>query len=269
MKWKFAIGLAAAISLSTTVALASDNARAPQWPHLGFVETPAVQLRLGMTAHDVADIMGTAAKVTTSRAPDASICVLEFSGAISSKVVLKNGSVSRVALDVFHIEAGELPEFGRRAWPGMADSAVRRLLGDPTLLRHHNFFGIETDQWVFSRAGQIDVSLFFRAGRVIARATGRDVPQSLFRIDLPSTPEAEGQGPSQSAQAGMTMKNVGAVYGEQKLRVDYEFNGQSASRVVLKARSNGAYVGLTLVNGVVTEFEDLGRLSDEASFWGR
>ena len=266
MKCNFAIALAAAVSLSMTTALASDDTRAPQRPHLGFVETPATRLHLGMTAREVAEIMGQA---TISRAAGASSCILEFSGAIPGKVVLTNGSVSRVTLDVFHVDTGDLSEFGRRAWPGMSDGAVRRLLGEPTLVRHHGFFGIETDQWVFSRPGQIDISLFFRAGRVIARAAGRAVPQSLFRVDLPSSPQAEGQGPILGAQAGMTMKSVEALYGEEKLRVDYVFNGRSASRVVLKTRSKDAYVRVTLVNDVVTEFEDLGRLPDDGSFWAR
>lgn len=269
MRQNFAIVLAAVVSMSMTAALASDEARAPQRPHLDFVQTPANRLHLGMSAHEVAEIMGAAATMKNSRAAGANVCVLEFSGAIPSEVVLSNGSVARVALDVFHVDSGDLPEFGRRAWPGMSDSAVRRLLGEPTLVRHHSFFGIAIDHWVFSRAGHVDVSLFIRDSRVIARATGRDVPPRIFRVDLPSPRQSEAPEPALGALAGMTMDKAVALYGEKKFRVDYAFNGQSASRVVLETRAKGTYVGLTLVNGVVTGIEDLGWLPDDASFQGR
>jgi len=62
---------------------------------------------------------------------------------------------------------------------------------------------------------------------------------------------------------------IEALYEAVKFRVDYVFNGQPASRVVFKTARSGTYAGVTLVDGVVTEFEDLGPMLDEASFQGR
>ena len=37
----------------------------------------------------------------------------------------------------------------------MAASAVRRVLGEPADVLHHTLFGINVDQWVYSRAGPV------------------------------------------------------------------------------------------------------------------
>jgi hypothetical protein len=52
-------------------------------------------------------------------------------------------------------------------------------------------------------------------------------------------------------------------------RVDYVLNGQPASREVYEGRGNGTFVAFTFVDGVMTEFENLGRMPDDASFQGR
>jgi hypothetical protein len=50
---------------------------------------------------------------------------------------------------------------------------------------------------------------------------------------------------------------------------NYVLNGQPASREVYESRSNKTFVAYTFVDGVMTEFEDLGRMPDDASFQGR
>jgi hypothetical protein len=68
----------------------------------------------------------------------------------------------------------------------------------------------------------------------------------------------------------MTAGDVKALYGAVKFQIDYVFNGQPASRVVFEPpRGKGTLAGVTFVNGVVTGFEDLGRLPDDPSFQGR
>jgi hypothetical protein len=67
----------------------------------------------------------------------------------------------------------------------------------------------------------------------------------------------------------MTTSDMQEIYGEAKFRVDYVFNGQPASRVVFETGAKGMFAGITFVDGVVTQFENLGRMSHEASFQGR
>ena len=152
---------------------------------------------------------------------------------------------------------------------GLADMAVRRVLGEPADVVHHTFFGINVDQWVFARAGEADVSVFFRDGRVVARGVGRDVPANLFRVDLPSPPEPGSEGPMSTPRLGMVAGDIAKLYGPVKYRVDYIVNGQSASRVVFEPRGKGTFARVTFVDGVATQLEDLGRLPDDPVFQGR
>jgi hypothetical protein len=68
-------------------------------------------------------------------------------------------------------------------------------------------------------------------------------------------------------RVGMTAREIGALYGVARFRVEYVSNGQPSSREVYKV-GKGAFIGLTFVDGVVTEFETLGGMPDDASFQG-
>ena len=272
MKRKLTLMLAAAtIALLLSAPRAFGYTIAPQPPHVGLVATPLSQLHLGMSAQQVARIMGEPAKTSRFPMARAETCKLEFSGPIPGKVMLTDGKVSRVALDVFQPDKGkgDLPAFVRPAWPGMAESAVRRVLGEARDIRHHVFSGIDVDQWLYSRGDQSDVSVFFRAGHVIARAIGQSVPPDLFRVDLPAPPEAEGEDPVSAARAGMTTDDIEALYGPIKFRVDTIVNGEPVSRIVFQLPNAGTFAGFTFVDGVVTEFEDLGRMPVDPAFQGR
>jgi hypothetical protein len=83
------------------------------------------------------------------------------------------------------------------------------------------------------------------------------------------SPAHRGEGPLPAVRVGMTASDVQALYGAVKYRSDYVFNGQPASRVVFEPRGKGTFAGVTFVDGVVTGFEDLGRLPDDPSFQGR
>jgi hypothetical protein len=264
-KSRFAtIAAAAAVGLSIASSHASDITLPPTVDHIA---TSARQLDLGMTAQQVLRIMGEPAKTTAFSMDGAEQCKLEFAGAVPTEIILTDGKMSSVKLDVFRPDKTNLPAFGRVAWPGLAESAARHVLGEPIEIRHHNLFGINVDQWVFVRAGQSDLSVFFRAGRVIARAIGREVPDDLFRVELPSPPKAEGR--MLAPRLGMTTKDIEELYGAPHYRVDYVFNGQSSLHAVYKVSETGTFTALTFVDGVVTELEDLGRMPDDPSFQGR
>ena len=185
MKRTFATIVAAAgVGFSIAATHASDITSPPTVDH---VATPARKLDLGMTADQVFRIMGEPTKTTAFSMDGTQQYKLEFAGAVPTKIILANGKMSSVKLDVFRPDKTDLPAFGRAAWPGLAESVVRHVLGEPIEIHHHNLFDINVDQWVFVRAGQADLSVFFRAGRVIARAIGREVPNDLFRVELPAS----------------------------------------------------------------------------------
>jgi hypothetical protein len=246
---------------------AGHAAEAPLRPRVNLVATPAGQLRLGMTADDATRVMGQAARETDVTIGAIQIRRLEFTDPIPGQVILSDGKVSHVTLDAFRIEKNPLPPFARQAWPGFASSAVRRALSEPAAVLHHTFFGIGVDQWIYASAGD-DVSVFFRDDRVIAKAVGRQAPADLFQVDLPSPPQAESEDPMREPRVGMTAHDVSDLALSLSFRVDYVLNGQPASREVYERRSNETLVAFTFVDGVMTEFEDLGVLPDDPSVQG-
>ena len=247
---------------------AGHGAEAPLPPCVNFVPTPAGQLYLGMTADDVIHVVGQAARETEVTVGATQTRKLEFADAIPGQVILSDGKVSRVTLDAFRMEKDPLPSSVRQAWAGLASSAVRRALGEPAAVFHHSFFGIDVDQWIYASAGD-DVSVFFRDDRVIAKALGRHVTADLFHVGLPSPPQAETEVPLREPRVGMTAHDVRDLAGALSLRVDYVLNGRPALREVYKSRSNETFVAFSFVDGVMTEFEDLGRMLDDGSFQGR
>lgn len=259
----------ASAAIAGLLLAAGHAAAGPLPPQVNFVATPASQLRLGMTGDDVIRVMGKVAKETDFVGGSTRTRKLEFTDAIPGQAILSDGKLSRVTLNPFRMEEAALPSRLRQAWPGFASSVVRRALGEPTVRLRHTWFGIEVDQWVFSCPGEVEASVFFRADRVIARAVGRDVPADLFRVDLPSPPQGEGESPPFAPRVGMTETDIKELCGAPLYRVDYVFNGQAASHAVYQTGKQGTFTGFTIVDGVVTEFEDLGRMPDDPSFQGR
>jgi hypothetical protein len=140
MKGTFLTMLAAAtVGVSIAASRASDMTSPPTVDH---VSTPARQLDLGMTAQQVLCIMGEPAKTTAFGMDDAEQRRLEYAGAVPTEIILADGKISSVKLDAFRPDKTNLPTFGRAASPGLAESVVRRVLGEPIEIDHHNLFGI-------------------------------------------------------------------------------------------------------------------------------
>lgn len=263
-----ALTTAAAIGVAAPLArAASEEVKqsivAPSPPRVDFATIAAGRLHLGMTAAEVTRMMGEPAKVKTYVAGEVEMTRLEFpAGPIPGQVTLADGKLSAVKLDVFQVEKGDLPSFARQAWPGMSSSGVRRALGEASVVRHHSFFGIKLDQLIFRRPSEGEVSVFLVADRVVAKAAGQDIPKGIFHVCLPS-PEPAGRPSTQGPQVGMSESEAAALYGAVKFRVDYVFNDQPASRTIVETRTGGSFTSLSFVDGVLTQFDDLGRLPDE------
>jgi hypothetical protein len=67
----------------------------------------------------------------------------------------------------------------------------------------------------------------------------------------------------------MKASDVKALYGAPRLEVAYKFNGQAAEHSIYQTRPGGPFVSLTLIDGIVTEFADVGPLPDDDIFAGR
>jgi hypothetical protein len=265
MQWKLYLIAAIAVlfDMSMSLAAAAGQIDTPRPPHVEIATIPAGELRLGMTELDVTRIMGEPAKVTDYVADGFDKRRLEYQGSIPGKVTLSAGRTTGIVLDVFRMEKGDLPASSRKAWPGMASAAVRLVLGEPSDIRHHGFFGIKLDQWVYDRPGEEEVSLFFVEDRVVAKAIGQRIPQDIFEVRLPAQPEPAATIASTGPSMGMTIDDVRKLYGDVRLRVDYVLNGQDASRMIIETRAKGSFLTFTFVDNRLVAFEDLGPLPDD------
>jgi hypothetical protein len=253
--------VAVLVDMSMSLAAAAAQLDTPKPPQVEILAIPAGQLYLGMAEQDVMRIMGRPAKVTNYVAGGIDKRKVEFQGLIPSMVMLSAGKLTGVALDVFQVAKTDLPSFSRKAWPGMGSAAVRGLLGKPSEICHHIFFGIKLDQWVYDGSGEPEVSLFFADDRVIAKTVGRGIPQDIFQVHLPS--ETQDETVSPEPRVGMAIDEIQKLYGDVKLHVNYVFNGRPTSRMIFEKRLKGSFTTFTFVDGRLIEFEDLGPLTDD------
>jgi hypothetical protein len=70
----------------------------------------------------------------------------------------------------------------------MSGGGMRRALGEASSVRHHLFYGVKLDHWVFRRPSEGEASVFLVVDRVVAKAAGQDIPAGIFHVDLPSPP---------------------------------------------------------------------------------
>jgi hypothetical protein len=92
----------------------------------------------------------------------------------------------------------------------------------------------------------------------------------MFYVLLPAPPAAMSAEPDEGfARVGMRASDVKALYGTARLRVDYNVNGQPAQRIIYEIRPEGPAVRFTFVDGILTEFADIGRLPADDIFMGR
>ena len=270
---KIKIALAVAM-LVASPALAQPSRHAPATifdvnglspPRVDHVRVPASALHWGMTAAEVARIMGTPSGVDSYTSEDVNVRVLDFSDElIPTKVTIVNETVSGVALDVARIDDRTLPPFSRAAWLGMRRTGVLKVVGTAKEELRHQFFNVELDQLIFERPGQPDVSVYLIDDRVVAKNVGRALPADILRVVLPSlrdkTAENENEQP---VRIGMTATQVRALYGAPKILVKSTFKGQPAEYAVFETRAVKSFGRFTFIGGVLTEFAvSEGSLSD-------
>ena len=261
---KIKIALAVAM-LVASPALAQPSRHAPATifdvnglspPRVDHVRVPASALHWGMTAAEVALIMGTPSGVDSYTSEDVNVRVLDFSDElIPTKVTIVNETVSGVALDVARIDDRTLPPFSRAAWLGMRRTGVLKVLGTAKEELRHHFFNVELDQLIFERPGQPNVSVYLIDDRVVAKNVGRALPADILRVVLPSlcdeTAEEENK---QFVRIGMTAIQVRALYGAPKVLVNSTFKGQPVEYAVFETRAAKSFGRFTFIGGVLTEF---------------
>jgi len=225
-------------------------------PRVDHADLRVSALHRGMTAAEMARIMGTPSSVDSYTSEDVNVRVLDFSDELTpTKVTIVNETVSGVALDVARIDDHALPSFSRAAWLGMSRATVSKVLGTAKGELRHHFFNVELDQLIFERPGQPEVSVYLMDDRVVAKKVGRALPVDILRVVLPSlcdeTAEEENK---QFVRIGMTAIQVRALYGAPKVLVNSTFKGQPVEYAVFETRAAKSFGRFTFIGGVLTEF---------------
>jgi hypothetical protein len=265
------VGISAVFAGQLDPKTAADAKIVPLSPSVDFVKVRASRLYLDMPAREVIDIMDEEENTADDFDDHTAAKTLKFpTEPIGTKVTLAGDRLLGVALDVFRGSQADLPGYTQVAWLGLTTTAVLRVLGMPSEVRQHTVFGIAFDQLIFSRSAEPDVSLFFVANRLVAKTVGQRIPIDIFRVVLPSPPDDTSEEPVEgTVRVGMRVSDVKAFYGPAKFNVDYTFNGRAAEHAIYRRRSGESFVSFTFVEGILTEFADIGRLPEEEIFQGR
>jgi len=252
---------------SAQQSIANDQ---PLPPHVERIATEASRLHLGMPEDEVARKMGAPTAVVPSENSGVQLRVLRYAPEpIAIKVTLSDGKVSAVALDIAGIDDPALPAYGRPIWSGIHRTAVLRIMGTPIEDHVSDSFGMKLEHMIFERPGQSDLRIFLIDGRVAGKQAGRSLPRNLFSLWLPLAPsEADREADGQSNQSGsgqirtgMSVRDVQAMFGEQKMRVPYTVKGRPAEYRIHETASNGRFVCFTFIDDVLVSFADGGELS--------
>jgi|SRR5579871_4392379 len=239
-------------------------------PRVERIATKATLLYLGMPEDEVTRAMGAPTSAVGSESGGVAVRVLRYAPEpIPIKVTLSDGKVSEVALDIVGIENPALPAHGRRIWSGMHRREVLRIMGAPVEDRLHDSFGIKLEHMIFERPGLPDLSVFLADERVMTKLAGRAMPPDILSMSLPLTPsdpdratdnESDQSGRRQ-IRAGMTTRDVQAMFGEPKMRVLYSVKGRPAKYRIHETASTGRFVCFTFIDNVLVGFADGGPLS--------
>jgi hypothetical protein len=186
---------------------------------------------------------------------------------IVTVVTITDGRLSGVALDIAGIEDPKLPDFSREAWLGMSRNVVLQMLGAPVEDRLRDGYGMTVEQMIFERPHEPDVSIFLIDGRVITKKVGRSFPADILSFALPLAPhhgdneiyDVVEWPQERGVHVGVEARELQALFGAPKLRVQYKFKGRPAEYAIYETSPGKSFGRFTLIDGVLTEFADGGK----------
>jgi hypothetical protein len=236
----------------------------PRIDHLGI---RATLLHRGMSAADVARIMGAPTQVDAADDKNSHVRVLKYPAEpIASTVTITDGKLSGVTLDIAGVDDPALPNFSRAAWLGMSRTVVLQMLGMPAEDHVRDGYGMTAEQMIFERPCAPSVSIFLIDGRVAAKRIGRSFLADILGFALPLAPDPADEEiddvadwpNEQRVAVGMRTDELRALFGPPKHQVSYTFKGRPAEYAIYETSPGKSFGRFTFVDGVLTEFADGG-----------
>ena len=211
------------------------------------------QLEAGADVDDVERILGR--PTTMERFDEASgdnRALIYADQPVRTRITIKGGRVTEIALDLAHIDETALPTHGRMVQSTMTRGGLLALLGKPIKVDKWTESGLEIEQMAFKPAGERDFSVFLVGGVVVDVRPGAERPSGIARVVLPApildTPaEAD-------LRIGMTPQQAAHVLGEELWRTTYSFKGQTAVYAVYQTTDGHGRISVTFARDTLTAF---------------
>ena len=218
------------------------------------IELRVSLLHAGAEAADVERVLGQPTTTTVIEESPGGRQVLVYAEApVRTQVLLTDGRVTAIALDLPHIDITLLPAHARMVKPMMMRAGVLALLGRPNADERWTVSGHAIEQMMFARAGQADFSVFLADGLVVDVRPGAERPPNILQVVLPAAIPDASVGADLSI--GLNPNQAAALLGPTAwAATNSTFKGQAVLHATHLARDGHRLVSVTFTGGALTAF---------------
>jgi hypothetical protein len=218
------------------------------------IELRVSLLRAGAEAADVERVLGRPTTTTVIEDSPGGRRVLVYAEApVRTQVLLTDGRVTAIALDLPHIDITLLPAPARMVKPMMMRAGVLALLGRPNADERWTVSGRAIEQMKFARADHADFSVFLADGLVVDVRPGAERPPNILHVVLPAAiPDAS---VGSDLSIGLNPNQAARLLGPAAWAATTStFKGQPVLHATHFERDGHRLVSLTFTGGALTAF---------------
>jgi hypothetical protein len=218
------------------------------------IELRVSLLRAGAEAADVERVLGRPTTTTVIEDSPGGRRVLVYAEApVRTQVLLTDGRVTAIALDLPHIDITLLPAPARMVKPMMMRAVVLALLGRPNADERWTVSGRAIEQMKFARADHADFSVFLADGLVVDVRPGAERPPNILHVVLPAAiPDAS---VGSDLSIGLNPNQAARLLGPAAWAATTStFKGQPVLHATHFERDGHRLVSLTFTGGALTAF---------------
>jgi hypothetical protein len=222
-------------------------------PAHGYTNMQVGLLHAGSTDLDVQRVLGQPTLATElSSLEDRDVALLYADEPVRTHLVLQDGKVTSIGLDVVYIDPRPLPERARVIKATMTRDGVIILLGVPVEEHQWAEDGHDVDQMTFCHTGEPEFTVFLVDNLVVDARLGHDKPTGLLSMMLPE-PISDASVGSQLT-IGMSPAQASPLLGPVESTISFALKGQPVEYVSYRERDGNSLVTATFIGGVLTAF---------------
>ena len=210
-------------------------------------------LHAGSTGADVERALGHPTFATELGLPGSGDTALLYANEpIRTRVVLTEGRVKSIALDVVYIDQAPLPPRARVIKATTKRDGVTALLGTPDASHRWMEAEREIEQMTFARAGEREFSVFLVDSLVVDVRLGNEKPPGITSMLLPAAvPDTSVGG---GLAIGLSPAQASPFLGARESTIHFALKGQPVEYAIYHERDGSGLVTLTFIGGVLTAF---------------